>query len=131
MPVVFVTYSLAYLGRSNFGFGAAAGLAKSLNITESRAAFLGSVFFLGYFLFQVPAAAYAIRKSATRLVFFALISWGIFSGLTGIIHNYWLLVVDRLLLGVAESLIFPSMLILLTNWFTRSAPTQFSSLETR
>jgi len=120
MPVVFVTYSLAYLGRSNFGFGAAAGLAKSLSITESRAAFLGSVFFLGYFLFQVPAAAYAIRRSATRLVFFALISWGIFSGLTGIIRNYWLLVLDRMALGVAESLIFPSMLILLANWFTRS-----------
>lgn len=120
MPVVFVTYSLAYLGRSNFGFGAAAGLAKSLNITESRAAFLGSVFFLGYFLFQVPAATYARRRSATRLVFFALISWGIFSGLTGIIHNFWLLVLDRLLLGVAESLILPSMIILLTNWFTRS-----------
>jgi sugar phosphate permease len=119
MPVVFITYSLAYLGRSNFGFGAAAGLAKSLNITESRAAFLGSVFFLGYFLFQVPAAAYAVRRSATRLVFFALIGWGTFSALTGIIRDYWLLVVDRLLLGVAESLILPSMLILLTNWFTR------------
>ena len=119
MPVVFFTYSLAYLGRSNFGFGAAAGLAKSLNITESRAAFLGSVFFLGYFLFQVPAAAYARRRSATRLIFFALISWGVLSGLTGVIRDYWLLVVDRLLLGVAESLIFPSMLILLTNWFTR------------
>ncbi len=120
MPVVFVTYSLAYLGRSNFGFGAAAGLAQSLHITESRAAFLGSVFFLGYFLFQVPAATYAVRRSATRLVFFALISWGVFSGLTGIIRNYWLLVADRLLLGVAESLIFPSMLILLTHWFTRA-----------
>jgi sugar phosphate permease len=120
MPAVFVTYSLAYLGRSNFGFGAAAGLAKSLNITESRAAFLGSVFFLGYFLFQVPAATYAARRSATRLVFFALISWGILSGLTGIIRNYWLLVADRLLLGVAESLILPSMLILLTHWFTRA-----------
>ena len=119
MPVVFVTYSLAYLGRSNFGFGAAAGLAKTLNITESRAAFLGSVFFLGYFLFQVPAAAYAVRKSATRLVFFALIGWGMFSALTGVIREFWLLVVDRLLLGVAESLILPSMLILLTNWFTR------------
>ncbi|HEY1649833.1 MAG TPA: MFS transporter [Terracidiphilus sp.] len=120
MPVVFVTYSLAYLGRSNFGFGAAAGLAKSLNITESGAAFLGSVFFLGYFLFQVPAAAYAVRKSATRLVFFALISWGAFSALTGVFHQYWLLVIDRLLLGVAESLILPSMLILLTHWFTRA-----------
>ncbi len=120
MPVVFVTYSLAYLGRSNFGFGAAAGLAASLHITESRAAFLGSVFFLGYFLFQVPAATYAVRRSATRLVFFALISWGILSALIGIIRDYWLLVVDRLLLGVAESLIFPAMLILLTHWFTRA-----------
>jgi sugar phosphate permease len=120
MPVVFVTYSLAYLGRSNFGFGAAAGLAKSLHITESRAAFLGSVFFLGYFLFQIPAARYATRRSATRLVFFALISWGILSGLTGVIRNYWLLVADRTALGVAESLILPSMLILLSNWFTRT-----------
>jgi sugar phosphate permease len=120
LPVVFVTYSLAYLGRSNFGFGAAAGLANSLHITESRAAFLGSVFFLGYFLFQIPAARYAIRRSATRLVFFALISWGILSGLTGVIRNYWLLVVDRTALGVAESLILPSMLILLANWFTRA-----------
>ncbi|HTW79666.1 MAG TPA: MFS transporter [Terracidiphilus sp.] len=120
MPVVFVTYSLAYLGRSNFGFGAAAGLAKSLNITESRTAFLSSAFFLGYFLFQIPAAAYAVRKGATRLIFLALISWGIFSALTGVIHNFWLLVADRLALGVAESLIFPSMLILLTNWFTRA-----------
>jgi sugar phosphate permease len=120
MPVVFVTYSLAYLGRSNFGFGAAAGLAKSLNITESRAAFLSSAFFLGYFLFQIPAAAYAIRKGATRLIFLALISWGIFSALTGVIRSYWLLVADRLALGVAESLIFPSMLVLLTNWFTRA-----------
>ena len=119
MPVVFVTYSLAYLGRSNFGFGAAAGLANSLHITESRAAFLGSVFFFGYFLFQIPAARYAIRRSATRLVFFALISWGVLSGLTGVIHDYWLLVIDRTVLGIAESLIMPSMLILLSNWFTR------------
>jgi sugar phosphate permease len=120
MPAVFVTYSLAYLGRSNFGFGAAAGLAAALKMTESRAAFLGSVFFLGYFLFQVPAASYATRKSAARLVFFALISWGVFSALTGVIREFWLLVLDRLLLGVAESLIFPAMLVLLTNWFTRT-----------
>ena len=120
MPVVFVTYSLAYLGRSNFGFGAAAGLAKSLNITDARVAFVSSAFFLGYFLFQVPAATYATRRSATRLVFFALICWGVFSGLTGVIRQFWLLVADRLLLGVAESLILPSMLILLTHWFTRA-----------
>ena len=87
MPIVFFTYSLAYLGRSNFGFGAAAGLAKSLNITESRAAFLGSVFFIGYFFFQIPAASYARRRSAARLIFWALLSWGILSGLPGVIRG--------------------------------------------
>ena len=120
MPAVFVTYSLAYLDRANYGFGAAAGLAKTLHITDSRSAFLGSLFFLGYFLFQIPGAAYARRKSVTRLVFLALLSWGILAALTGVIREFWLLALDRLLLGVAESVIFPSMLILLTNWFTRA-----------
>jgi sugar phosphate permease len=120
MPAVFVTYSLAYLDRANYGFGAAAGLAKTLHISDSRSAFLGSLFFLGYFLFQIPGAAYARRNSAARLVFFALLSWGVLAALTGIIRDFWLLALDRLLLGVAESVIFPSILILLTNWFTRA-----------
>jgi sugar phosphate permease len=120
LPAVFVTYSLAYLDRANYGFGAAAGLAKTLNISSSRSAFLGSLFFLGYFLFQVPGVAYARRKSVSRLVFYSLICWGVLAALTGVIHQFWLLALDRLLLGVAESLIFPAMLILLTNWFTRA-----------
>ena len=120
MPAVFVTYSLAYLDRANYGFGAAAGLAKTLQISASRSAFLASLFFLGYFLFQIPGAAYARRRSATRLVFFALLSWGALASLTGVIREFWLLALDRLLLGVAESVILPSMLILLTNWFTRT-----------
>jgi sugar phosphate permease len=119
LPVVFVTYSLAYLDRANYGFGAAAGLAQTLNISSSRSALLGSLFFLGYFFFQVPAAAYAQRKSVSRLVFYSLIGWGVLAALTGVIRVFWLLALDRLLLGVAESLIFPGMLILLTRWFTR------------
>ena len=120
MPAVFVTYSLAYLDRANYGFGAAAGLAQTLHISDSRSAFLGSLFFLGYFLFQIPGAAYVRRNSAARLVFFALLSWGVLAALTGVIREFWLLALDRLLLGVAESVIFPSILILLTSWFTRA-----------
>ena len=120
MPAVFITYSLAYLDRANYGFGAAAGMAQTLHISDSRSAFLGSLFFLGYFLFQIPGASYARRKSATRLVFFALLSWGALAALTGVIREFWLLALDRLLLGVAESLILPAMLILLTHWFTRT-----------
>lgn len=120
MPAVFVTYSLAYLDRTNYGFGAAAGLAQTLHIGDSQSAFLGSLFFFGYFLFQIPGATYARRKSATRLVFFALLFWGALAALTGLIREFWLLALDRFLLGVAESAIFPAILILLTNWFTRA-----------
>ena len=120
MPAVFITYSLAYLDRVNYGFGAAAGLARTLHISESQSALLAALFFLGYLLFQIPGAAYAHRKSARRIVFIALISWGVFAALTGVIRVFWLLAIDRMLLGVAESFIFPALLILLTHWFTRS-----------
>jgi sugar phosphate permease len=119
LPAVFVTYSLAYLDRANYGFGAAAGLSTTLHITDQQTSLLGGLFFLGYFAFQLPGAAFARKHSASRLVFFALIAWGTFAALTGVIHQFWLLSLDRLLLGVAESLIFPAMLILLTRWFTR------------
>jgi MFS family permease len=120
MPAVFVTYSLAYLDRANYGFGAAAGLAQTLHITGSQSALLGALFFLGYFIFQIPGALYARRTSATRLIFLALLVWGSLAALTGAIRNFWLLAADRFLLGIAESLIMPAALLLLTNWFTRA-----------
>ncbi len=120
LPVVFVTYSLAYVDRTNYGFGAAAGLAKTLHITESKSALLGALFFLGYFLFQVPGAAYARRRSARRLILWALISWGVLAALTGIVRNFWGLAAVRLLLGASESFILPALLLLLSQWFTRA-----------
>jgi sugar phosphate permease len=128
LPAVFVTYSLAYVDRANYGFGAAAGLAQTLKISNSRSALLGALFFFGYFLFQVPGAAYARRSSTRSLIFFALVVWGVLASLTGVIRNFWLLALDRTLLGVAESFIFPAMLILLTNWFTRAERSRTNTL---
>jgi sugar phosphate permease len=103
-------------------------MAHTLNISNSRSALLGALFFFGYFIFQVPGAAYARRKSARRLIFFALVSWGLLASLTGVIRNFWLLAVDRLLLGTAESFILPAMLILLGNWFTRAERSRTNTL---
>ncbi len=128
LPAVFITYSLAYIDRANYGFGAAAGLAQTLHISSSQSALLGSLFFFGYFLFQVPGAAYARRSSTRTLIFFALVVWGVLASLTGVIRNFWLLALDRTLLGVAESFIFPAMLILLTNWFTRAERSRTNTL---
>ena len=47
IPIAFITYSLAYLDRANFGFGAASGMAADLRITPTMSSLLGSLFFLG------------------------------------------------------------------------------------
>ncbi|MCI4659191.1 MFS transporter [Cryobacterium zhongshanensis] len=120
MPVIFITYSLAYLDRSNYSLGAAAGMAKDLNITASASAFLAALFFLGYFFFQVPSASYAQRRSAKKLIFYALILWGILASCIGIVTNIWVLFVIRFAIGIVEAAIMPAMLILLSNWFTSS-----------
>ncbi len=120
LPLFFVTYALAYLDRANYGFGAAAGMAHSLGITESRSALLAALFFLGYSAFQLPGMLLARRLSATRVVFGALLCWGVCASLMGVIRSFAWLAVDRLLLGVAESVVFPAMLLLLTRWFGRA-----------
>ncbi|WP_245632423.1 MFS transporter [Edaphobacter aggregans] len=120
LPIVFVTYSLAYLDRANFGFGAAAGMGETLGISEKQVSLLGSLFFLGYFLFQLPAAALARRVGVRRLITVLLMAWGVCAALTGVLRSFWLLCIVRVSLGAAESIIFPAMLLLLTNWFVRS-----------
>jgi sugar phosphate permease len=120
IPVAFITYSLAYLDRANFGFAAAGGMAKDLNITASMSSLLGSLFFLGYFFFQIPGALYAANKSAKKLIFWSLILWGGLAMATGLISNVSLLIVIRFMLGVVESAVMPAMLIFLSRWFTKS-----------
>jgi sugar phosphate permease len=120
MPVIFITYSLAYLDRANFGLAAAGGLAKDLHITPSASSLLGSLFFLGYFLFQIPGAHYAARKSAKKLIFWSLLLWGLLAAATGLTRNITALSIIRFMLGVVESAVLPSMLILLSRWFTKA-----------
>jgi sugar phosphate permease len=127
IPVVFITYSLAYLDRANFAFGMAGGMAKDLGITTSTSSLLGSLFFLGYFFFQIPGVYYATKGSARHLIFISLLLWGGLAMATGIISNvHWLMVI-RFLLGVVEGVVLPSMVVLLSRWFTRTERSRANS----
>lgn len=120
IPIAFITYSLAYLDRANFGFAAAGGMAVDLNITAATSSLLGSLFFLGYFFFQVPGALYAANKSARKLIFWSLILWGALAMATGMVSNVTGLIAIRFMLGVVESAVMPSMLVFLSRWFTKA-----------
>jgi len=120
MPIVFITYSLAYLDRANYGFASAAGINRDLGISQGLSSLIGALFFLGYFFFQIPGAIYAERRSVKKLVFVSLVLWGGCAALTGIVSNIASLIVIRFVLGVVEAAVMPAMLILISNWFTKS-----------
>ncbi|MBM1193289.1 MFS transporter [Pseudomonas weihenstephanensis] len=120
MPIVFITYSLAYLDRANYGFAAASGMAEDLNITPGLSSLLGALFFLGYFFFQVPGAIYAQKNSVKKLIFVSLILWGGLATLTGVVSNAYTLIAIRFMLGVVEAAVMPAMLVYLCHWFTRA-----------
>ena len=120
MPVIFITYSLAYLDRANFGFATAGKMGEELRIGSGSSSLLASLFFLGYFLFQIPGAAYASKKSAKKLIFWSLILWGGAATCTGLVSSVPALMAVRFVLGVVESAVMPAMLILLSRWFTKS-----------
>ncbi|XIE81590.1 MFS transporter [Streptomyces sp. SBR177] len=118
MPVVFVTYSFAYLERSNFSIASAGGMTEDLHITDSVSALLGSLFFLGYFLFQIPGAIYAQRRSVKRLIVRSLLLWGVLATAQGLVQDVHVLMVVRFVLGVSEAAVLPAMVIYITHWFT-------------
>lgn len=120
MPVVFITYSLAYVDRSNFSFASAAGINEDLGITKGMSSLLGALFFLGYFFFQIPGTIYAERRSVKKLIFWCLLLWGGFASLTGVVNNIPMLAMIRFALGVVEAAVMPAMLVYISNWFTKS-----------
>ncbi|CAB3800523.1 Putative tartrate transporter [Paraburkholderia caffeinitolerans] len=119
MPIVFITYSLAYLDRANYGFASAAGINHDLGISPGLSSLIGALFFLGYFFFQLPGAVYAERRSVRKLVFVSLILWGGCAALTGVVTNIPSLMAIRFVLGIVEAAVMPAMLIYISNWFTK------------
>ncbi|HEY1848752.1 MAG TPA: MFS transporter [Opitutaceae bacterium] len=128
VPAAFVTYSLAYLDRTNFGIATASGMAASLGIDGKRSSLLGAMFFLGYFIFQVPGTLLAERMGIRRLVFLCLLLWGAMASLTGWISSIPCLYAVRFTLGAAEAAVLPSMIVYLNRWFTRGERARVSSL---
>ncbi|GKX53344.1 MFS transporter [Budvicia aquatica] len=119
MPIIFITYSLAYLDRANYGFAAAAGIEHDLNISKGTSSLIGALFFLGYFFFQVPGAIYAVKRSVRKMIFVSLILWGACAAATGFVSNIPMLMAIRFTLGVVEAAVMPAMLIYISNWFTK------------
>jgi ACS family tartrate transporter-like MFS transporter len=115
-PFLFVLYILNYLDRVNISF-ASLQMTGELHFSNSVFGFGAGIFFIGYFLLQVPATMLVETWSARTFIAISLIVWGGLATTTGFITNaqqfYWI----RFLLGVAEAGFFPGVIVYLTHWY--------------
>jgi ACS family tartrate transporter-like MFS transporter len=116
LPFVFLMYVVNYIDRVNVSF---ANLRMSADLGFSDRVYgLGvGMFYLTYVLFEIPGAVIAERWSARKWIARIMISWGIVTALTGLVHTAGQFYVARFLLGAAESSFFPAMIVYLTHWF--------------
>jgi ACS family tartrate transporter-like MFS transporter len=116
IPLCFVLYIISYLNRAAIGY-AALQMNEELGLTSQAFGFAAGIFFIGYFLFEVPSNVALARFGARIWIARILVTWGIVSVLTGFINATWQLYFLRFLLGVAEAGFFPGIIIYLTYWF--------------
>ena len=115
-PFLFVLYILNYLDRVNVSY-ASLQMTGELHFSNAVFGFGAGIFFIGYFLLQVPAAMLVETWSARSFIGASLILWGGLATTTGFISTaqqfYWI----RFLLGIAEAGFFPGVIIYLTHWY--------------
>ena len=116
LPLLMLGYFCAYLDRVNVGF-AALTMNKALGFSSAAFGFGAGVFFIGYFLLEVPSNLIMARVGARVWIARILITWGIISGLTAFVWNDWSFYGIRFLLGLAEAGFYPGVVLYLTWWF--------------
>ena len=119
LPFVFLLYVVAYLDRTNVSF-VRFPMSEELGFSEAVYGVGSGVFFLGYFLLQIPGALIVERWGARRWVGCILVTWGLVTALFAFVHTPGQFYTGRFLLGVAQAGFFPGVVVYLTQWFRQS-----------
>lgn len=116
LPFLFLLYIANYLDRTNIAY-ATLGMKDELKLNDSVFGTASGIFFIGYFLLQIPGALLVERWSARRLLALTLLIWGALTGLTAFVRTPLQLYGARFLLGAAEAGFFPGVIVYLSHWF--------------
>ncbi len=119
LPLLFVCYIIAYIDRTNISV-AQLNMPKSLpEFTPAVLGFGAGIFFLGYFLLEIPGTLIVERWSASKWICRIMITWGLVASLTAFVTKPWHFYTIRFLLGLAEAGFFPGVIVYLTHWFPK------------
>ena len=116
LPLLLLGYIAAYLDRVNVGF-AKLQMVDDLGFSQTIYGLGAGIFFLGYFLFEVPSNILLHRIGARVWIARIMISWGVVSAAMMFVTTPATFYALRFLLGVAEAGFFPGVIFYLTQWY--------------
>ena len=116
MPFLVLCYVIAYLDRVNVGF-AKLEMGKALGLSEAAYGAGAGIFFIGYFLFEVPSNLMLHRMGARIWIARIMVTWGIVSAASMFTSSELMFYGLRFLLGIAEAGFFPGIILYMTYWF--------------
>jgi MFS transporter, ACS family, tartrate transporter len=116
VPFVMLLYFIAFIDRVNIGF-AALTMNKDLGFSPTVFGFGAGIFFLGYFLFEVPSNLVLDKVGARIWIARVMITWGLISGAMAFVQGPNSFYALRFLLGAAEAGFFPGIILYLSYWF--------------
>ena len=116
LPLLMLAWLFAYIDRVNIGF-AKLQMAQDLGFSDAVYGFGAGIFFLGYFVFEVPSNLLLHRVGARRWIARIMVTWAIVSALTIFVRTDWQFYLMRFLLGLAEAGFIPGAVYYLSNWY--------------
>jgi ACS family tartrate transporter-like MFS transporter len=116
MPYLMLVYLFAYIDRANISI-AKIKMQGDLGFDDELIGFGAGIFFVGYFLLEVPSTLIVERWSARKLLSAIMIVWGIVAVASGFIQTRQQFVILRFVLGAAESGFFPGVIVYLSHWY--------------
>jgi MFS family permease len=116
LPFLMLAYLVCYIDRTNTGF-AALQMNKAIGLSGTVFGLGGGIFFVGYFLFEVPSNLALERFGASKWICRIMITWGLVSAGMALAAGPTSFIAIRFLLGVAEAGFFPGVILYLTYWF--------------
>lgn len=118
LPFVCGLFILSFLDRVNLSY-AALDMTRELKFDPSVYGLGAGLFFIGYLLFELPAATLVAKGSARLWLAAMMVAWGVAATAMGFIHSAAEFYTCRVLLGVAEAGFFPGIIVYLSCWFPK------------
>ncbi len=127
IPLLFVCYIAAYLDRVNVAF-AKLQMLQALQLSDSVYGVGAGIFFIGYFIFEIPSNVALHRVGAGRWIARIMVTWAVLSAAMMFVNSAFTFYVVRFLLGAAEAGFFPGIILYLTYWFPAARRGRATSL---